>query len=71
MIAELNREMDGFVHLERHGPVLEIRMVKPKVNAICRSLSRNLEKAALYLQDDPDLRVGILSSGSERAFSAG
>ncbi|PJO48200.1 enoyl-CoA hydratase-related protein [Brucella pituitosa] len=71
MIAELNREMDGFVHLERHGPVLEIRMVKPKVNAICRSLSRNLEKAALYLQNDPDLRVGILSSGSERAFSAG
>lgn len=71
MLEELNRELEGFVRLERDGPVLEIRMVKPKVNAICRSMSRNLEKAALYLQGDPDLRVGILSSGSDRAFSAG
>ena len=71
MLETLNGEMEGFVHLERHGAVLEIRMVKPKVNAICRRLSRNLEKAALFLQNDPDLRVGILSSGSERAFSAG
>lgn len=71
MTAELNREMDGFVHLLRHKSVLEIRMIKPKVNSICRGLSRNLEKAALYLQNTPDLRVGILSSGSERAFSAG
>lgn len=71
MLDELNRELDGFVHLNREGTVLEIRMVKPKVNAICRRLSRSLERAALHLQDDPDLRVGILSSGNERAFSAG
>jgi crotonobetainyl-CoA hydratase len=71
MLEQLNRDMAGFVHLEQHGAVLEIRMVKPKVNAICRSLSRNLETAALFLQNSADLRVGILSSGSERAFSAG
>lgn len=71
MLDDLNRELEGFVHLDREGAVLEIRMVKPKVNAICRRLSRSLERAALYLQDDPELRVGILSSGSERAFSAG
>jgi enoyl-CoA hydratase/carnithine racemase len=71
MTAELNRDLAGFVELHREGAVLEIRMVKPRVNAICRRLSRAMERAALYLQDDPDLRVGILSSGSDRAFSAG
>lgn len=71
MLDELNRELDGFVHLDQDGPVLEIRMVKPKVNAICRRLSRSLERAALHLQNDPKLRVGILSSGNARAFSAG
>ncbi|MDX8533087.1 enoyl-CoA hydratase-related protein [Mesorhizobium sp. VK25A] len=70
-LDELNRELDGFVSLHRQGDVLEIRMVKPKVNAICRRFSRSMERAALYLQGDPDLRVGILSSGSDKAFSAG
>jgi crotonobetainyl-CoA hydratase len=67
----LNLELEGFVELRRDGAVLEIRMVKPKVNAICRRLSRSIERAAQYLQNDPDLRVGILSSGSAKAFSAG
>ena len=71
MTAELNRELAGYVELHREGPVLEIRMVKPKVNAICRRLGRAMERAALHLQNDPGLRVGILSSGSDRAFSAG
>lgn len=71
MIEELNRELEGFVELHRDGAVLEIRMVKPKVNAICRRFSRSMERAGLYLQNDPELRVGILSSGSEKAFSAG
>lgn len=64
-------DMQGFVELHRDGAVLEIRMVKPKVNAICRRFSRAMEAAALVLQNDPDLRVGILTSGNERAFSAG
>ncbi|KAB2886430.1 MAG: crotonobetainyl-CoA-hydratase [Albidovulum sp.] len=71
MLAELNRDLAGLVELRRDGATLEIRMVKPKVNAICRRLSRALERSALFLQNDPGLRVGILSSGSERAFSAG
>ena len=71
MRADLQGQLDGFVELHRDGPVLEIRMVKPKVNAICRRFSRAMELAALQLQDDPDLRVGILSSGNDRAFSAG
>jgi enoyl-CoA hydratase/carnithine racemase len=71
MIGELNRELAGLVELRRDGAVLEIRMVKAKVNAICTRLSRALERAALHLQDDPSLRVGLLTSGCERAFSAG
>ena len=71
MIEELNRALEGFVSLHRDGPVLEIRMIKPKVNAICRRFSAAMEKAALHLQADPELSVGILSSGSDKAFSAG
>jgi len=63
--------MQGFVELHRTGPVLEIRMVKPPVNAICRRFSRAMEQAGLHLQNDPDLRVGILTSSSDKAFSAG
>jgi len=71
MLEKLNSELAGFVELRREGRVLEIRMVKPKVNAICRQLSRAIERAAVYLKDDDDLQVGILSSGQEKAFSAG
>lgn len=71
MIDQLNRELAGFIELHCRGRVLEIRMVKPKVNAICRTLSRSIERAAAYLRDCDDLQVGILSSGQDRAFSAG
>jgi enoyl-CoA hydratase/carnithine racemase len=71
MLDELNRELEGFVELHRDREVLEIRMVKPKVNSICRRFSRCMERAGLYLQNEPGLRVGILSSGSDKAFSAG
>ena len=71
MIETLNAELAGFVELHGEGRVLEIRMVKPKVNAICRRLSRSLECAALFLQDSEDYQLGILTSGHDRAFSAG
>lgn len=71
MIEMLNNELAGYVELHREGRVLEIRMVKPRVNAICRRLSRAIEQAAVYLKDSDDLQVGILSSGQEKAFSAG
>jgi crotonobetainyl-CoA hydratase len=61
----------SFVRCERRGRVLEIHMDKPKVNAICRRLGRELHDAAALLRDDPELRVGILASTSERVFSAG
>lgn len=36
MLAELNRQSEGFVEIHRDGAVCEVRMVKPKVNAILR-----------------------------------
>src|SRR3954471_4908439 len=71
MLASLNKESEGFVEIRRDGGVCEIRMVKPKVNAICRRFSFHMERAAMYFQNEPELRVGLLTSGSERAFSAG
>ncbi|AGT09784.1 enoyl-CoA hydratase-related protein [Paracoccus aminophilus] len=71
MIDALNAECAGYVELHAHGAVLEIRMVKGPVNAICRPLSRAVGRAASFLQDSPDFRVGLLTSGCARAFSAG
>lgn len=71
MLDRLNHELQGFVTLQVQGAVLQITMIKPKVNAICRQMSRSLARAAMYLQDDPDLRVGILTSASPKSFSAG
>ncbi len=71
MIAAFNQAHRGYVEVEAFGPVLEIRMTKPKVNAICRRLSRALGAALDVLQDDDGFRVGILASASSRAFSAG
>jgi crotonobetainyl-CoA hydratase len=63
--------VDGLIETQEFGSVLEIRMVKPKVNAICRRLSRALFQAASHLQDASHLTVGILTAPGERAFSAG
>ncbi len=69
MIEDLNSALAGFVELHREGRVLEIRMVKPKVNAICRRLSRAMERAALFLQESDDLQVGVLTSGQREVPS--
>ncbi|UVC10541.1 enoyl-CoA hydratase/isomerase family protein [Rhizobium sp. TH2] len=71
MIEQLNVENAGLVELQQEGRVLEIRMVKPKVNAICHRLSRAVERSALFLQNNDELQVGMLTSGIPRAFSAG
>lgn len=61
----------GLIETQEFGAVLEIRMVKPKVNAICRRLSHAIFTAAAYLQQTPHLNVGILTAPGDRAFSAG
>lgn len=55
----------------RSGPILEITIDRPPVNAINASVSSALHAAFELLRDDPGLRVGILTGGGEKAFSAG
>lgn len=64
--------MDGdLVEVERAGHVLVITLNRPKVNAIDRALSRAIYAAGRQLQDDPELRVGLITAKGERVFSAG
>jgi crotonobetainyl-CoA hydratase len=63
--------MTQHVEVSRSGHVLEVRLNKPKVNAIDQAMSRELGAAFALLRDDPDLRVAILTGAGERIFSAG
>ena len=63
--------MAEIVETERVGPVLLITLNRPKVNAITRALSRDLHAAAQYLQNDPELQVGIITAKGDRVFCAG
>jgi crotonobetainyl-CoA hydratase len=62
---------DEAVVSRRFGHVLEITLNRPPANAINRATSRAIHAALKELQDDPDLRVGILTGAGERIFSAG
>ncbi|MSO93844.1 MAG: crotonobetainyl-CoA hydratase [Rhodospirillales bacterium] len=59
------------VRTQRNGPVLEVVLDRPPANAIDAPTSRALGAAFVELRDDPALRVGIVSGGGERFFSAG
>ena len=59
------------VEVTRSGHVLEVKLNKPKVNAIDHAMSRELGDAFATLRDDPELRVGILTAEGDRIFSAG
>lgn len=63
--------MSEFVERSRHGHILEVKLNKPKVNAIDIEMSQQLGAAFAELRDDPDLRVGILTAEGEKVFSAG
>ena len=63
--------MRQHVEVTRSGHVIEIRLNKPKVNAIDQAMSRELGAAFALLRDDPELRVGIVTAAGERIFSAG
>lgn len=59
------------VGVERRGHVLEITIDRPKVNAIDLETSARLGEAFRMLEEDDDLRVGILTGAGDRVFSAG
>jgi crotonobetainyl-CoA hydratase len=58
------------VRTEARDGVLTITLDRPKANAIDVATSRALYAAFAQLQDDPSLRVGIIT-GTGRFFSAG
>jgi crotonobetainyl-CoA hydratase len=57
--------------VERKGPVLEIRLDRPKANAIDLVASRALNDSFKAYRDDPELRVAIVTGTGEKFFSAG
>lgn len=63
--------MNKSVMIERHNHVLEITLNRPPVNAIDLSTSCELYEAFSELQENPELRVGIITAAGERIFSAG
>ncbi len=63
--------MSEFVEITRDGHVLEVTLNKPKVNAIDFKMSQELGEAFAMLDEDPELRVGIVTAAGDRIFSAG
>ena len=61
---------DG-IEITRDGPVLEVRLDRPKANAIDLPASRRLNETFSAFRDDPALRVAIVTGTGERFFSAG
>jgi crotonobetainyl-CoA hydratase len=61
---------DG-IEITRDGPVLEVRLDRPKANAIDLPASRRLNETFSAFRDDPALRVAIVTGTGDRFFSAG
>lgn len=59
------------VRVERKDAILTITLDRPKANAINTRVSGALARAFIQLRDTADLRVGILTGGGNRFFSAG
>ena len=60
-----------FVKTNQRGRVLEITLDRPPANAINQEVSVALHDALRMLQEDGDLRVGMLTGGGNQFFSAG
>ncbi len=59
------------VRVERRGAVLEVTLDRPTANAIDTATSRRMGEIFAEFRDDTALRVAIITSASERFFSAG
>ncbi|AFJ48380.1 carnitinyl-CoA dehydratase [Shimwellia blattae DSM 4481 = NBRC 105725] len=63
--------MNESLRITRNGPVLEIILDRPKANAIDAATSIQMGEVFAQFQQDPELRVAIISGAGERFFSAG
>ncbi len=59
------------IEVTRDGPVVEVRLDRPKANAIDLAASRTLNDTFTAFRDDPELKVAIVTGTGERFFSAG
>ena len=59
------------VRMDVAGGVLVVTLDRPKANAIDVATSHALYEAFARLEDDPLLRVGVVTGSGERFFSAG
>ena len=63
--------MSDSLHVNRRGKVLEIQIDRPPANAINQRVSDAIHAALKTLQEDDDLRVGIITGTGEKIFCAG
>ena len=63
--------MSSGVRVETRDRCIEIILERPPANAINAALSTAIHGALSTLQQDPELRVGIIGGGDGRFFSAG
>ena len=63
--------MSERIRVIRNGAILEIMFDHPPAHAVNQAFSQDLTSAIQMLEDDPELRVGIVSATGDRMFSAG
>jgi crotonobetainyl-CoA hydratase len=64
-------ESEQEIIIVENGPIYEVTINRPKVNAIDTPTSRKLGEAFIYFRDNPDLKVCIITAAGEKIFSAG
>lgn len=63
--------MSDEVRVEIYDRIVEITIERPPANAINPEVSNAIYAALCRLQEDDDLRVGIITGGGRKIFSAG
>ena len=68
--SSLNKNTSG-ITIKQTGAVMEMKIDRPKVNAIDTQTSREMGEALVYFRDNPELSVCIITGAGEKIFSAG
>jgi crotonobetainyl-CoA hydratase len=63
--------MSDGIEVTTDGAILEVKLNRPKANAINLAASRRLNDVFTAFRDDPQLRVAIVTGTGDRFFSAG
>jgi cyclohexa-1,5-dienecarbonyl-CoA hydratase len=62
---------DRTVHVERRGPVCQLKLNRPPLNIMDLAMIRELGAALIECEGDPNVRVIVLRGAGEKGFSAG